>query len=98
MDQLERHVLIHKCQFLVDISRVRFRVTLGVVIGHILLQLAMHICIAVVQEETGNIILLDQLNDPLCYGFVSILKPARDSSIALIANRSTSALVVKQSL
>ncbi len=48
-----------------DVGRVRFRVIFGVVIGYILLLLAVHLCIAVVQEEIGKIILLDQLDDPL---------------------------------
>ena len=32
-------------------------------------QLAVHFCIAVVQEEIGKIILLDQLDDPLLLRF-----------------------------
>jgi hypothetical protein len=49
----------------VYVGRVHFRVTLGVVIGYILCQLAVHFCIAVVQEEKGKIFLLNQLDDPL---------------------------------
>ena len=63
--QLERLVLVHQRQCLVDVGGVGVGAALGVIVGHILLQLGVELGITVVQEQVSQILLLDWIDDLL---------------------------------
>ena len=45
-----------------DITGIRFSVSLGVVIDNVLLELDVQLCVAVVDEELCKVFLLDNIN------------------------------------